>query len=74
MKVSELIEKLKECPQDLEVYMYHDGDARLECDGAMLFKDVDNWDDYSIKDILVLCETRDVYNCKNKHWFFNKVD
>lgn len=76
MKVSELIEKLKTCPQNLEVMIYYDGDSRLICDGAFLEKDktlYNNDEDAldKICDVLVLCESDDVYNEEDyAGWFF----
>jgi len=63
MKVAELIEKLKECDQTLDVFMYYDGDARLMCDGAFFRPSHENWnsEDALYTRALVLCETSDVY-------------
>lgn len=76
MKVAELIEQLKKCPQDLTVSIYYDGDARLSCDSAFYEKDFEFWNESKNKFVtvgsLVLCQKSDVYNKKNAKWFFNK--
>ena len=76
MIVSELIELLKQCPQDLHVVMYYDGEPRLDCDSAFYFEKLAMWDNdkYELvsRDSLVLCEKSDVYNYKNAKWFFVK--
>lgn len=72
MKVHELIASLQECPQDLEVTIYYDGDARLVCDGAFYLSDIEIGNPDERVDSLVLCETADVYNYKNAKWFFKK--
>lgn len=64
MKVSELIENLKKCPQDLDVMMYYDGSPRLDPTFAFLGKDYDG------KKIVVLAELDDVYNYRNEEVFF----
>lgn len=60
MKVSELIEKLKLCPQDLDVFAYYDGDARTWVDFGFISErkrwNLDN------RKILVLAEKEEVYN------------
>jgi hypothetical protein len=77
MTVKQLIEKLKDCPQDLVVMMYYDGAARTMCDGAFEQKNLEVFlngdDDYTkaITDVLVLCETEDVYDMpKDSVWYF----
>ena len=78
MKVAELIEQLKKCPQDLTVSIYHDGDARLSCDSASYEKDFEFWNECKNKFVivtvgsLVLCQKSDVYNKENAKWFFIK--
>lgn len=60
MKVSELIEKLKLCPQDLDVFAYYDGDARTWIDFGFICERK-RWNLDSRK-VLVLAEKSDVYN------------
>lgn len=76
MKVSELIEQLKKCPQDLTVSIYYDGDARLSCDSAFYEKDFEFWNEgkgrHDTVKTLVLCQKSDVYNKQNAKWFFIK--
>jgi hypothetical protein len=77
MKVSDLIEALKKCPQDLEVMLYYDGDARLICDAGFILKNkvvYSNTDEPDeIIDALVLCQKEDVYGFPEKDseaWVF----
>jgi hypothetical protein len=76
MKVSELIEQLKKCPQYLTVSIYYDGDARLSCDSAFYEKDFEFWNERKAEFVtvksLVLCKKSDVYNKENAKWFFIK--
>lgn len=61
MKVSKLIEKLKLCHEDLEVYAYYDGEARSKID----FVFIDTKDTKENR-ILVLAEKQDVYTLQDK--------
>lgn len=77
MKVKDLIKALQQCPQELDVTLYYDGDSRLNCDGAFLIENCErydlNKDEYITNDVLVLCETNDVYNYQNAKWFFKSA-
>ena len=72
MKVKELIAKLKDCPQDLPVYLYYDGDARLIPDMGFQAS-VRFWDEDIIEgESVVLGMERDIYNIDDTARWGNK--
>lgn len=75
MTVKELIEQLQKLPEDDEVMLHYDGDARLICDGAYQLHNHERYNPYlgdyeTVHHLVVLCQTNDVYG--PIEWLFKK--
>lgn len=71
MTVNQLIDLLKQCPQDAPIALYYDGAPRLNPDGAYWGEIVMYIDGEEVDTIgVALGQTSDIYSPKNPKWFF----
>lgn len=65
MKVRDLILKLQNCDENLEVVMYYDGNARFIIDGAFFRPNFEYWDSNTATErstsAVVLCNVNETY-------------